>query len=137
MVSFLKQCVGGRSPYLLVRLKLHVAKYVHAMHMRSRERIANYRSEDLKGNIKNSCVVYYPSIHLRNFELSIILPLELLRNYAESTLVDMVQLLFFRLPSFSEDQCTVDDTASIIDQVMCATQRPSLRNLHVTQGGQI
>ena len=42
---------------------------------------------------------------------------ELLRNYAESTLVDMVQLLFIQLPSFNEDEYTVDDTASIIDQV--------------------
>ena len=29
----------------------------------------------------------------------------------------MVQLLFIQLPSFNEDQYTVDDTASIIDQV--------------------
>ena len=31
--------------------------------------------------------------------------------------MDMVQLLFIQLPSFNEDQYTVDDTASIIDQV--------------------
>lgn len=30
----------------------------------------------------------------------------------------MVQLLFIQLHSFSEDQYTVDDTASIIDQVL-------------------
>ena len=29
----------------------------------------------------------------------------------------MVQLLFIQLPSFNEDEHTVDDTASIIDQV--------------------
>ena len=29
----------------------------------------------------------------------------------------MVQLLFIQLPSFNEDEYTVDDTASIIDQV--------------------
>ncbi|CAI8046654.1 Golgi-specific brefeldin A-resistance guanine nucleotide exchange factor 1 [Geodia barretti] len=45
---------------------------------------------------------------------------ELLRNYAESTLVDMVQLLFIQLPSFNEDEYTVDDTASIIDQTITA-----------------
>lgn len=28
-----------------------------------------------------------------------------------------MQLLFFQLPTFSDDQYTVDDTASIIDQV--------------------
>ena len=49
-------------------------------------------------------------IHLLTFA-------ELLRNYAETTLVDMVQLLFIQLHSFSDDQYTVDDTASIIDQV--------------------
>ena len=31
--------------------------------------------------------------------------------------MDMVQLLFIQLPSFNEDEYTVDDTASIIDQV--------------------
>ena len=42
--------------------------------------------------------------------------LELLRCFAESTLVDMVQLLFSRLPSLSEEAHSVDDTSSM-DQV--------------------
>ena len=54
--------------------------------------------------------------------------IELLRNYAESTLVDMVQLLFIQLPSFSDDQYTVDDSASIIDQVISI---PAQQQLHI------
>ena len=41
---------------------------------------------------------------------------ELLRCFAESTLVDMVQLLFSRLPSLTEECNSVDDTSSM-DQV--------------------
>ena len=41
---------------------------------------------------------------------------ELLRCFAESTLLDMVQLLFTRLASFSEDTHNMDDTSSM-DQV--------------------
>jgi hypothetical protein len=51
---------------------------------------------------------------------SFLLPTELLRCFAESTLVDMVQLLFSRLPSLSEKAHSVDDT-SPMDQVSSMT----------------
>ena len=43
-------------------------------------------------------------------------PPELLRCVAESTLVDMVQLLFSKMAAFSEDALSSDDT-SPLDQV--------------------
>jgi len=49
---------------------------------------------------------------------------ELLRCYAEGTLVDMVQLLFSRLPTFTEDSHSVDDTSSM-DQTLTTPQNES------------
>ncbi len=43
---------------------------------------------------------------------------ELLRCYGESTLVDLVQLLFSQLPLFSEDEDTEVESSTPIDQVM-------------------
>ena len=60
----------------------------------------------------------YNQTYIPTIQCALYIAIELLRNYAESTLVDMVQLLFIQLPSFSDDQYTVDDSASIIDQVI-------------------
>lgn len=62
------------------------------------------------------CHVY---IHNRVYEYDDhypFLPIELLRCFGESTLVDLVQLMFTRLPSFPEDPQDRDHS-SAMDQV--------------------